>query len=206
MARSTKVSVTVPTVTFTSLSLSIADTMKSLTATKNEAGKLYASASALFDSISKEWTQVKFNKIKNEEGAKKEFTAAGISEGAMVKILEGRKVILEALENGDRKMVWQAVSRHSIGYLGASPLHPDVKPTKKEKGEAGEKGEGEKGETETLVDMIAKNPQSARIVLSQIHAGLAQGKKLRKANKMSVAGFDEVLAMLEDLTEAVSKL
>ena len=205
MARSTKVSVTIPTVTFTSLSLSIADTMKSLTATKNEAGKLYASASGLFDSISKEWTKVKFNKIKSEEGAKKEFTAAGISEGAMVKILEGRKVILEALENGDRKMVWQAVSRHSIGYLGASPLHPDVKPAKKAGEKAGEKEKGE-AETETLANMVAKNPQSARIALSQIHAGLTTARGERKKGKMSVAGFDEVLAMLEDLAGVVSKL
>jgi hypothetical protein len=199
--------VTVTADTFATLAPAIASAMEAQSKSKTEAGKLYARTAHLFDTISKDWTLVKFNKIKNPEGALKEFTGAGIPEKAMRAILAGRTVILEALSPADRKVAWQATARHSMGYTGSAPLHPEVKAkaVKAAKGEKAEKGEKE-SEMVSLADVIAKRPQHARIALSQIHAGLSTAKALRKQGKMAFDKFDEVLALIEEAAQLCSAL
>lgn len=174
---------------------------------KESIGEVYKEAAGVLDGIHPAFTSIKWNACKSPESTKAAFTAAGVEDQG-IKIQEFRAVILEAVKafnDGAAKTVWQSICRWSIGYTGSKPLHPDVKPTAPTKADKADKPEPVVTET-PVRELVAADPQKARIVLGELVAAFSTMKGACKKNKISTALIQEVLDLLGDTDAAIAAL
>ena len=167
---------------------------------------------AYLDSIAPNWTQVKHS-YKNPEGQRAKFAEQGIEPAQEGLIMQWRSAFLTAIKAArpdDTGQVWQNVTRWSVGYTGARPAHPEAK-AKAEQDKASkdskEKVAGEKEASTTelnIADFVASDPQNARLVLSQVIAGLTDNVGARKKNKVNVTHLLEALDAMKDACESLA--
>lgn len=164
------------------------------------------------DGIAPNWTQVKHS-YKNPEGQRKNFAEQGIEPAQEGQIMQWRAAFLAAIKAArpdDTGQAWQNITRWSVGYTGARPAHPEAK-AKQEADKASkaskEKVVGEKESTTTevnIAEFVASDPQNARLVLSQVIAGLTDNIGARKKNKVNVAYLLEALDAMKDACESLA--
>jgi hypothetical protein len=164
------------------------------------------------DSIAPNWTQVKHS-YKTPEGQRAKFAEQGIEpdqEGLIMQWRAGFLATIKAARPDDTGQAWQNVTRWSVGYTGARPAHPEAK-AKQEADKASKAskekvaGERESATTEVnIADFVASDPQNARLVLSQVIAGLTDNIGARKKNKVNVTHLVEALDAIKDACESIA--
>jgi hypothetical protein len=167
---------------------------------------------AYLDGIAPSWTQVKHS-YKTPEGQRAKFAEQGIEPAQEKAIMEWRATFLAAIKAArpdDTGQAWQNVTRWSVGYTGARPAHPEAK-AKQEADKASkaskEKVVGERESTTTevnIAEFVASDPQNARLVLSQVIAGLTDNIGARKKNKLHTAHLLEALDAIKDACESIA--
>jgi len=174
-------------------------------AAKESAGEVYKEAAGVLDGITAKFTLIKWNACKSPESTKAAFAAAGVTDSQGARVQEFRAVILEAVKafnDGAAKTVWQSICRWSIGYTGSKPLHPDAKPAP-----ASKANKAEKPDTAAPVrELIAADPQQARVLLGELVAAFSTMKGACKKNKVSAALVQEVLDLLGETDAAIAAL
>lgn len=188
----------------------------------NVTGKLsghYRVTAAYLDTLDQNWSALSFRNIKDATGLAEAAAKADVSPTAAVEIARIRGVLMDALKDRaatDRAAVWQGVCKWSIGYTGSRPLHPEAKARAEATAKAnaeedkavkgGEGGGAAKNADLPLTEMVTKNPQFARVILSHVHAGLSANRALRMANKVSVATLDKLIEAIEEAAELASAI
>jgi hypothetical protein len=186
---------------FNAIAAGIKEALINLDGARGKADGLYKQAAAMLDAAAPNWPGIRFN-VKEQ------------AENAPSVVREAREVILAAAKESGVKswlQVWQNIQRWSAHYTGSQAKNPDVIASQKAAKAANKavKGEKEKPETtgaEPIADMVTKNPQFTRIVLSHLIAGLQENKGKRKAAKVSTTAIDALIESLEDAAELATRV
>jgi len=98
---------------------------------------------------------------------------------------------------------WQNIQRHSSGYTGSKPMHPEVVAAQvaKESKPAAKVAKEPAINEMPLQDAVKNNPALAKTALTQMIAGLKTCAKLRKVNKVGTDQLKELIASLEEALE-----
>lgn len=198
----------------TAIAADIVDGLKGLGTAKQTVGKVYREAAETLHNIAPTFTDLQWNKCKSEESTKAAYIAAGMDAAAFAKVAEFRKTILDAVKafnEAEAKTVWQNICRWSPGYGGSKPNHPDaIKAAKAEAGtktdKAAKAAKADKAEAETVSvsDQVEKTPQFARIVISQVIAGLTARMGTMKKEKLSTANIKAAIDALSESAEYIA--
>lgn len=180
-----------------------------------EAGKFYAQGAARLDSIAPTWVAVDMNG-KTPETVRAKFAECGIEpaeQAAILAWIEPFKAAIKAVRPKDSGQAMQGLRRAAREYNGSKPTHPEAvaraeqaKADKATKEAVTGKEEKEAPATVSVADLVARDPNQGRVLISQVIAGLLVNKGLRAKNKISVKEIENVIEACQEACEAFAAM